>query len=416
MIIGDNYWFNEYMKFIDEHRIISEVEYYCEKHHIYPRKLYPSKINDKTNIVKLRAKDHLKAHLLLYKCLPNNPSIIYSLNMMVNRGKHDDKFNISEVERYFDDYAEKYEDFRIKVAKIISENNTGYKPSEEVRQKQSELTKGTVVVKDKNGNMFRTSIDDKRYKCGELIYYRCGYKHKNSTKEKMSMNGIKGLHAYNNGKEVVYSDNCPDGFVAGILEETKEKTRKYFLDRGYYYNPITDESIRLKPNEPIPKGFIKKRKKVGNFVGFDKINETIRCYNIDKHEIEMINKKEIDFSKHIIAVGLKLNSFIKYDDLIFTNVLDLSSYIYDKLGILLPKCFRISMTEFEKYYNNWICKPSSFHKDCYDEYSRNFYKDNKGKRIMEIFSLTLVKKEDIIYGNDTIYVSKERKEKYGKGI
>ena len=39
-MIGNEFWFNEYIKFIDEHKIIDDVDYYCEKHHIYIQENY----------------------------------------------------------------------------------------------------------------------------------------------------------------------------------------------------------------------------------------------------------------------------------------------------------------------------------------------------------------------------------------
>lgn len=46
--------------------------------------------------------------------------------------------------------------------------------------------------------------NDKRYISGELVFYRTGTKHKNSTKEKMRKNGIKNRTVYHDENDTLF--------------------------------------------------------------------------------------------------------------------------------------------------------------------------------------------------------------------
>lgn len=57
-----------------------KLEGYCEIHHILPKCLGGN--NKKENLIKLTAREHFIAHLLLIKIYPKNYSLIKALNMM----------------------------------------------------------------------------------------------------------------------------------------------------------------------------------------------------------------------------------------------------------------------------------------------------------------------------------------------
>lgn len=422
-MIGNEYWFNEYIKFINDNKVIGDNIGYCEKHHIYPRKLYPELIKNKNNIVKLKAKDHLKAHLLLYKCLPNNKDIIYSLNMMVNRGKHNDSFDISDIEKYFDEYAEKYEEFRIKVSKIISETNSGRKMSSEQKQKLSEVNSNRVVVKDKDGNMFVASINDERYKSGELVYYRTGYKHKESTKQKMSENGIKGLHPfYDENSNVVYRKKCPKGYKKGLPKNFRDKISKSLSNTIHIFNPTTGESLRIQNNKEIPNGFIKMRKKVGGFVGFDKINESVRCYNIKTKKYGMVKRENIDFDTDIVSItasdgkDILNNDLFIVDNIIYTKANDIKEYLLKKFDVILPKYITDSNSKFSNYIQKNVDKEEISNMQKTKRDGRNkILLENLDRKLYDILNIKIVKLRDLVYNhNMKLYVSNEKRMKYGK--
>ena len=60
------------------------IEGYTEKHHIVPKCLGGS--NDKSNIVKLTAREHFLCHWLLYRAYPNNRKLAIAFDRMVKGG------------------------------------------------------------------------------------------------------------------------------------------------------------------------------------------------------------------------------------------------------------------------------------------------------------------------------------------
>ena len=64
-----------------------ELSCYTESHHIIPRCM--SGTDEKDNLVRLTAREHFIAHLLLHKIYPNESKLLYAINMMcVNSYKH----------------------------------------------------------------------------------------------------------------------------------------------------------------------------------------------------------------------------------------------------------------------------------------------------------------------------------------
>lgn len=92
---------------------------------------------------------------------------------------------------------------RAYISNAISESNKGRTNTPAQIEALIKLCTDTFVCEDKEGNRFRASRDDERFISGEIWSYRLGFKHKESTKEKMSRNGIKNKTCY----------SSPDGEV-----------------------------------------------------------------------------------------------------------------------------------------------------------------------------------------------------------
>ena len=85
-----------------------EITGYHEMHHKQPRCMGGS--DSKDNLVKLTAREHFTAHLLLVKIFPKERKLIYAANMMsVGNGRSN----------------RRYEWLKIKRAAIVSEQNKG---------------------------------------------------------------------------------------------------------------------------------------------------------------------------------------------------------------------------------------------------------------------------------------------------
>lgn len=74
-----------YNKLIQHRRDNLIVDGYCEMHHIVPRSEGGS--NDESNLVKLTAREHFIAHLLLAK-IYDDIKMHYALNMMTVKSRN----------------------------------------------------------------------------------------------------------------------------------------------------------------------------------------------------------------------------------------------------------------------------------------------------------------------------------------
>lgn len=117
---------------------------YTEKHHIIPSSLGGS--NDKSNLVTLTAKEHFICHLLLTKMLTGSSKALMEFaHQRMCYGKPGTK-------RYMPSA------YKLRMAR-----------SPEQKALVSRKLKGTTTAKDQYGNTSRASIDDERWKTGELV-------------------------------------------------------------------------------------------------------------------------------------------------------------------------------------------------------------------------------------------------------
>ena len=362
--------FIDYVKFILENRLTEYDNLTTEKHHIFPRALFPKYKKEDDNLAFLSFKNHVIAHYKLYKILPHNKKVVFALNLMINRGKFNPFFEASLLENQdiLDDLCEQYRLFRLSVKQIISKTNKGRSATDEFRRKMSNITKNTVVVKDAQGNIFRVPCNDERYLKGELVYYRVGYEHNNKTKQLMSKNGIKNRRKITNGtiiKFIKKDEKLPDGFKYGSTDEEKLLAKNIFLGTTFIYNKETGETKRIKNTDDIPEGFTKERVKKGKFNGWDDINKyTVKVYDIRKKVIESINKNNFDENYQlaypsplvIIKDGVKtvldINEtiIIEYDNYYFYRTLDFKNYLCDTYKLLIPDEMCNSLHHFVEIY------------------------------------------------------------------
>ena len=201
-------YFNRYMKMIEHYR--GEIVEDGENHHIRPRCMGGT--DDTDNIVRLPYRAHYVIHYILAKAIDED-KLWFAFNQM---GR------VCEGKSCLYAAARQY------ISVVISKSNSGRKKTMKELEQISKRTKNTVIVRDKDGNIFRVSANDPRYLSGELVFHRTGYKHKDSTKEKISNNGIKGGKVYHNkhtNKLIYLRENeiVPPDFVKGLPEETIDK-------------------------------------------------------------------------------------------------------------------------------------------------------------------------------------------------
>lgn len=151
-----------------------------EKHHICPKAkdMFPEYecLKEHTwNLSLLTQRQHMIAHIILYKAYPKSSSCLSSVWYM-SRGKYKSYYSsvFEKITRKI--YSKQQSVFMKEKNKgtftaIDNEGKFVRISIDDPRYTSSELhgsCKGTVIVKDKHGNNFRVSKNDMRLKSGEL--------------------------------------------------------------------------------------------------------------------------------------------------------------------------------------------------------------------------------------------------------
>lgn len=187
-------------------RLVENASYtgYTEKHHILPKAkdCWPEFSKNPENIVRLSARAHFVAHLLLSRALGG--SQISAFVLMVRR-KAEGRT------------AERRKDVKI---------NSRLYESERKRLKRylSKAQKNRVTVVDENGSRFKVFLDDPRLSSGELVKYRPR---------------PKGTQ-YTNGQMTIYVKRgapIPDGF--------------YHHNSGKAAYIVKGKRVRLRTDDPL---------------------------------------------------------------------------------------------------------------------------------------------------------------------
>lgn len=142
--------------------------------------------------------------------------------------------------------------------------NNGFM-SEEAKERISIANKGK---KKPDGFGANLSAKRKGHKVSEeqrkILSEKCsGWHHTEEERKKISEKNT-GKHWYNNGVENVFTFECPDGYVSGMLKQsdkTKQKKSEYFSKTKWY----TDGSRNIRAIE-CPKGYWNGRTKLGGEV------------------------------------------------------------------------------------------------------------------------------------------------------
>jgi len=111
---------------------------YTERHHWYPKSLYPEYSKEDWNIVRLTAKEHYLSHYLLHRMLPNCYKMSHAFWRMSNTN--------TQGKRHIPN-GRSFEVARKAHAVAISELHTGMTRSKETRAKISRAMKGKVLSK-----------------------------------------------------------------------------------------------------------------------------------------------------------------------------------------------------------------------------------------------------------------------------
>lgn len=178
---------------------------YCELHHIIPKS--EGGTNERDNLIRLSAREHYIAHLLLAKIYKDKK--MYAAIIFMRSGLYKwRQFNIN---------SHLYEKVRKHCSVLMSgQNNHNYHKvfSKETRRKISESRKR--FSGDKHPLFGKHHSDETKIKISMALKGRKGHKITEEIKQKMRSSTI-GLKWYNDGVNEVRVRECPSGFIQGRL-------------------------------------------------------------------------------------------------------------------------------------------------------------------------------------------------------
>ena len=186
---------------------LPKVEY-GENHHIIPKS--EGGDNDKSNLVRLSAREHYVAHLLLAR-IYDDKKMWCALNRLVHG---------NDFKKYQHVSSRMYQNLKTNYAKFNDggrEKNTGKKrtPEQKERIRQAKLGAKNPMFGKKHSAEARQNLSDSLK--GHVGYWR-GKKQDKQTVDKRST-AIRGKKHWNNGIIDLFSVECPEGFVRGKLHK-----------------------------------------------------------------------------------------------------------------------------------------------------------------------------------------------------
>lgn len=264
------HYINRYERFIESRKYRKlPVDCYTEEHHIVPVSLGGEDNQD--NIITLSGREHYIAHWILAKAYGGS---MWCAFWMMNTDKRSKK-----TERYTNSYG--YELARIRLSKFISnlmkdkvtcydkvlQKNVHISANEFYanRDRYKHVSSGVATYVDKDGKHLTLSTNDERVLSGEVKHIRVGYKHPDSTIQKMRENsGIVGkiLISNNDTGESRYifpTEDIPEGFSAGMLEIQKNRLsnirKEIYAKIRWVTNGIDNKRILVYSDADIPEGY-----------------------------------------------------------------------------------------------------------------------------------------------------------------
>jgi hypothetical protein len=163
----NKHYVTRYINFLSTRKTPTE---YKEKHHILPRSLFPSFIDDPSNIILLTGREHYIAHLLLVKAFPDSKEMRYALWLFTNKCAN------NQQDRNYKITSKLYDILKKELSQLVSERSKHNNPytskhiKEKILQKYGGLGWASSEIYDK---FVETMVDrygvDNYFKSPEFI-------------------------------------------------------------------------------------------------------------------------------------------------------------------------------------------------------------------------------------------------------
>lgn len=224
---------------------VSNKDNYFEKHHIIPK--FDNGVDNKDNLVKLTAREHYIAHLLLLKIYKNGKAY-FAFKGMCNWKSPSQRREYKINSHLYSSLKGKYTHDEETILKIKAAN-AGKKLSEEHKKKLSESRKkgyadGSIEkpIGEKNG-MFGKKMSEET--CLKMSASRIGRKIKDTSNWKKSGldNGqAKVIHIFNDCDELMFISN-------GLFKQTCKENGLPYCSLGKSYNRNGERIFMSKAGE-----------------------------------------------------------------------------------------------------------------------------------------------------------------------
>ena len=240
----DNKYARAYWALVDS-RKNKKAEGYTETHHIIPRCLGGT--DDESNLIRLSAREHFIAHLLLVKAV-KDPDARSKMAFALTRLVHGNSKNYTNNSRTY----QYIQELNSKASSQRSKRWWSQFTQEERSQMRSGKNNGRYGVEVKQ------STRDKIGNANKGKQPRLGISHTEESKKKMSENrkgiGVGSFWCHNpETQEEKVLHSLPDGWIKG---RTPKKVKPSYgaLGKKWFHNPETKEIKYFIPGQE-PEGF-----------------------------------------------------------------------------------------------------------------------------------------------------------------
>lgn len=245
----ENKYYKWYVNLIKS-AVTRQLSGYTETHHITPRSMGGD--NSSSNLVKLTAREHYIAHLLLPKIVESQEHK-HKMQFALHRLIYGNKLITVKSSKL-------YETIKKELSEACSARSNDYWKNISPEQR-SIMRSG--VNNGRHGKPVSEETKTKISLANKGKQFRLGVKHTAETieliKNKLkNQNHGKSWFHNNNTKQESFCINCPDGFSPGRLPGTV-KSNYTALGKKWYNNPKTKEVKYFREGEQ-PDGFVLGRK------------------------------------------------------------------------------------------------------------------------------------------------------------